>query len=158
LIESFASIAHHLVKRYAHWSLEKEDIFQIAMLAVIKAIDGYEASLGVPLGAHVALRIKYELGHEVAKAVRLNREHGLMPFVLDGKTAAAGDNDDHAELWDAIDLLPKHDRAILISCFGLAGRPAKTLVEISKSQDCIAPTIGDSTRRSIRTLRAALSA
>jgi RNA polymerase sigma factor (sigma-70 family) len=158
LIESFGCLAAHLVKRYRHWSLDEADMFQTAMVAVINAIDRYDPSIGVPLGAYVTLSIKWELGSQIKKIVREDLRAGRLPDDVRETDAELGDDSDYEDLRTAIGNLPSRERAILTSCFGLDGRTAERPIDVGKRYQCTGETIGDTNTRSLRTLRRALSA
>jgi RNA polymerase sigma factor (sigma-70 family) len=151
MIESFAWIARHVVRHYRHWSLDQEDIFQTAMLAVIQAIDDYDAKRGIPLGAYITNKVRWKLGIEIERA-QLQTRPDTRP------TPANDDDDDHAELWAAIDQLPTRDRAILIGTFGLDGTAPVKRPELGRRHGRGLSAISRSTVRSKNTLRQALSA
>lgn len=157
MIESFSCLAHHLVKRYRHWSLDQADVFQMAMIAVIQAVDDFDPARKVPLGAYVTNKVKWKLGIELERARKDSHATRTYPFdVVDPDSVRAGDDND--DLWDAIERLPKRDQAILISCFGLDGQAPRRKAHLATELGCTGPTVGNSTRRSIKTMRAQLSA
>jgi RNA polymerase sigma factor (sigma-70 family) len=159
LIESFACIAHHLMGRYRHWSLDEEDVFQVAMVAIIEAIDSFDPSKGVPLGAHVTMRVKFELSDELRRTGRQARYSNPLPREIADQADAGPDLDaEHEELWDEIDKLPFRDQSILISAFGLDGQAPRTRTILALELGRPRRDVGNSTIRSISTLRTALSA
>ena len=128
LIDSFASLAHHLVRRYQHWSLDQEDFFQEAMLAAIRAIDDFRVDRKVPLGADVTHKIRWAIGHQLERANRQAQTSG--PRYHDRADVAGDDDDIQDELWDAVEALPARDQAILIGFFGLDAKGAKTRAQL----------------------------
>jgi RNA polymerase sigma factor (sigma-70 family) len=159
LIESFAPLARKLAARFYHWSIDHEDMAQLAMLAVCHAVDGFDPARGTKLCTYVWRYIEWELSDAVHAACRRTRPAGPLPFDLTDRSqdsASHADNTD--ELWDAIDELPEPDRAILVSRYGLAGGEPMTGRQVATTIGRTRKTVGNSTRRSRNTLRAALTA
>jgi RNA polymerase sigma factor (sigma-70 family) len=158
LIESFVCLAHQVTRRYRHRSLERDDIFQIAMLAVIEAVDTYDPSIGPPLGAYVATRIRWAWGEELKRLERHCRSTGALVGDVADESCAAEDAEDHTELWDAIETLPVVDQSILVRTFGLDDYPVATTRKLGLFVGVSRQTISNSRVRSIESLRVALSA
>jgi RNA polymerase sigma factor (sigma-70 family) len=160
VIESFAPLAKKLAARFRHWSIEPDDLIQLAMIAVCHAVDGFDPARGTKLCTYVWRYIEWELSDAVHAARRRTRPAGPLPFDLtDRSQDSASHADDNAEeLWDAIDELPEPDRAILVSRYGLAGGEPMTGRQVATTIGRTRKTVANSTRRSRNTLRAALTA
>jgi RNA polymerase sigma factor (sigma-70 family) len=159
VIESFAPLAKKLAARFYHWSIEPDDLVQIAMIAVCNAVDLYDPARQTKLASYVWRRIEWELSDAVYSASQKTQPAGPLQFDVTDHSQDSDDSaDDAAELWDAIDDLPELDRAILVSRYGLAGGEAMTGRQVAKAICRSRVTVGNSTRRSRNTLRAALTA
>jgi RNA polymerase sigma factor (sigma-70 family) len=160
VIESFAPLAMKLAARYSHWSIDHEDMAQLAMLAVCHAVDLYDPSHKAKLCTYVWRRIEWELSDAVHRASRRTRRAGPLPFdVPDRSQDSASRGDDNTEeLWDAIDDLPERDRSILVSSYGLDGDAPVTSRALGRQIGRSNTIVNVANRRSRLALRAALTA
>jgi RNA polymerase sigma factor (sigma-70 family) len=159
LITSYSRLAWKIAAKYRHWSLELDDLHQIAMTAVVEAVDGFDPARGVPLGKYVSLRIGHALGDEMARATRVDRPaewHKL--DAIDPGTDGQLDDDDLAQLRKAVDSLSLRERRILSDLYGLDGRKPKTQIVTGRKLGLCRYTIAKSAKRSLSTLRATLTA
>ncbi len=153
LIESYVCLAHHLVKRVGHWSLGDDDLFQSAMMGVIEAVDTFDPSLNVPLAAHVINHVKYALCGDV---IRARRHTQTQPYRF-CEPPHPDDDGDYADLYDAIEQLPVADQSIIMDFWGLNGR-RHNRAELATRHNRTIHQISESTTRSTKSLRAALTA
>jgi RNA polymerase sigma factor (sigma-70 family) len=156
LIDSFATLAHHVTRRYHHWSLDADDFFQEAMLSAIRAIDDFRVDRNIPLGAYVANKMRWAIGHQLERANLQSRTSGTL--YKDPADQLVDEDDIQDELWDHIEQLPPRDQSILIGFFGLDNRAPETRAQLGKRHKCCSATISRSTARSTNTLRTALTA
>jgi RNA polymerase sigma factor (sigma-70 family) len=158
LINSFTYLAWKIAAKYRHWSLERDDLHQVAMLAVTEAVDSFDPSRGVPIDNHVSTRIGYALGHEMARAIRADRPRGgHMREAADPSTEDQLGDDELAQLREALDSLPPRERRILIDLYGLDGRDPLTQTAAGRELGLCRYTILKSAKRSLSTLRAVLT-
>jgi RNA polymerase sigma-B factor len=61
LFERFAPLARSLARRYRHTSEPPDDLYQVAHLGLVKAIDGYDPERGFPFTAYAIPTILGEL-------------------------------------------------------------------------------------------------
>ena len=61
LVARFAPLVRTLVRRYRHTSEPDEDLYQVAQLGLVKAIDGFSADRGCPFKAYAIPTILGEL-------------------------------------------------------------------------------------------------
>jgi RNA polymerase sigma-B factor len=61
LVERFSSLSRRLARRYRHTSEPVEDLYQVAQLGLIKAIDGFDADRGFTFAAYAIPTILGEL-------------------------------------------------------------------------------------------------
>jgi RNA polymerase sigma-B factor len=104
LVARFSPLSRSLARRYRHTSEPFDDLYQIAQLGLVKAIDGYDPERGIPFTAYAVPTILGELRRhfrtatwaahvpraaqeralELRKAERiLVDEHGRSPTVCD---------------------------------------------------------------------------
>lgn len=157
LIESFVGLARHLARQCSQWSLTEEDLDQVAVLGVIEAIDTYVPSRG-PLKYWVARNIKFALGDEFARARRQCRSMRRLSIDPADRSDDDRGEQQHEELWAAIEKLPYRDQEHLIDGFGLDGYPPMTLVQLGARGGYSAKASGRRQQATIKTLRAALTA
>lgn len=55
---SFMRLASHVARGYHHWSLGADDLAQIAVLAMISAVDMYDPGNGVTLAQYIACKCR----------------------------------------------------------------------------------------------------
>jgi RNA polymerase sigma factor (sigma-70 family) len=156
LIESFCLLARKLARKFGHWSLDFEDLTQMAMVAVMRAVDEYNPTMGVELSSYVYKRIVWSLSDEIDRATRQTRRIGPLEFDPSERSHDS-DDDDHSDLWRAIDELPDRDRSMLISQYGLEGPIAKPAA-IARAAGRSRAGLYVARDRSLKTLRVALSA
>ena len=105
LIESFVPLARSIASRHAYGvpGLECEDLEQEAMVGVVKAVDRYDKSKGVPAAAYVAMKARWE----VLSAIRRERGKGRSEVEVSGWggffTMEAADCGNLAELVESIE-------------------------------------------------------
>jgi RNA polymerase sigma factor (sigma-70 family) len=158
LINSYSRLAWKIAGKYRHWSLELDDLHQVAMLAVTEAVDSFDAARDVPLGKWVSACIGHALGDEMARATRADRPAGGHTLeIIDPDTVGQLDDDDRAQLRKALDSLPPRERRILSDLYGLDGRDPKTQIVTGRELGLCRYTIAKSAKRSLSTLRATLS-
>ena len=156
LIESFVGLARHLARRCSQWSLTQDDLDQVAVLGVIEAVDTYSPARG-PLKNWVGRNIKYALGDEFARARRQCRAMGRLSIdPVDHSNDDEGEQQ-HEDLWEALEELPYRDQEHLIDGYGLDGYPAMTLVQLGVRGGYSAKASGRRQRATVQTLRAALT-
>jgi RNA polymerase sigma factor (sigma-70 family) len=159
LIDSFTALAHHVARRYSHWSADPCDFFQVAMLGVIKAVDSYDPASGHTIGQHVGQHVKWELGRELKRIRLLYRDSGDLPIQIADDSAADETLElEHEKLWDAIGELPAADQAILISSYRLFDTPRMSRDQLCRKFCRSTKAITSSKARSKAKLRIALSA
>ena len=61
LVARFSPLSRSLARRYRHTSEPFEDLYQIAQLGLVKAIDGYDPERGIPFTAYAVPTILGEL-------------------------------------------------------------------------------------------------
>lgn len=61
LIEKNLGLVHHIVRRFAGRGYEMEDLFQIGVIGLIKAIDKFDLSLGLKFSTYVVPMITGEI-------------------------------------------------------------------------------------------------
>jgi RNA polymerase sigma factor (sigma-70 family) len=158
LIISFTHLAWKIAASYRHWSLELDDLHQIAMGAVTEAVDSFDPGRGIPLGKYVAKRIGYAIFRELERATRLDRPAGGYALMAaDPSTTGQLDDDDLAQLRKALDSLPPRERHILTRLYGLDGRAPLTQSATGREIGLCRYTILKSAKRSLSTLRATLT-
>ncbi len=158
LIESYAGWARDLAKRFRHSSLEREDIDQIAMLATVHAIDGYEPGHGATLNTFVRRHVEWALGNEMKRARRSVR---LMTQLLDDVVDHSQDADPREnecdDLYSAMETLPHADQERLIDHYGLDGYPAMSLPQLGMRGNYSRLTASNRNGAALLKLKAALS-
>lgn len=158
LIERYTQMARSLAQRFHHWSLDEDDFTQIALLAMIRAIDGHHPKLG-SLTAHVWNRISYALGETIVATKRQTRSSGILGFdCADPNSDQDIDDDACHELRAAIGQLPNQDREILISLYGLGDKPPMEREAVAAHVGSNRANVTESKQRSLATLRTQLSA
>lgn len=71
LIEKNLGLVHHIVRRFAGRGMEMEDLFQIGVIGLIKAIDKFDLSLGLKFSTYAVPMITGEIK-------RFLRDDGLL--------------------------------------------------------------------------------
>jgi RNA polymerase sigma factor (sigma-70 family) len=147
-------------RRFGHWSLEDDDVVQLAMIAVMNAIDSYDTARGCKLSTYVFRRVEWYLADEIGSLTRRTRRTGELPVDLADASRDSADAgaDDASDLWDAIDGLEPHRRSTLISYYGMGNEPPMTMTAIGQRIGRSHSTVGVSLETSRRLLRAALTA
>lgn len=82
LIEKNLGLVHHIVRRFAGRGYELEDLFQIGVIGLIKAIDKFDLSLGVKFSTYAVPMITGEIKRFLRddgpiKVSRTIKENGL---------------------------------------------------------------------------------
>lgn len=96
-----AKIAHRF------HSIDPEDAFQIASLGLLKALDTYDASRGLPFSTYAATCMKYELAHELTRLLAQRRGGGVHAVPLDKPMGG-----DDGTPFTLVDTLGAPDRAM----------------------------------------------
>lgn len=157
-IDSFVKLAYCIARDYRHWSMDREDINQLAVLAICKAVDAWDSTDGTPLAAYVACRIRWELGDEIQRTKRRIKYGHLGKHDPADPSSLVEGEEGLDDLDHAIGLLPDSDRVILTEYFGLDGQPPVRRPEIARRSRQPLAVVSQSKQRSIETLRVALRA
>lgn len=82
LIEKNLGLVHHIVRRFANRGCDREDLFQIGVIGLIKAIDNFDLKLGVKFSTYAVPMITGEIRRflrddGMVKVSRTVRENGV---------------------------------------------------------------------------------
>ena len=157
LITQYRRMALVAARPFRHPSIDRADVHQIAMLALVSAVDSYDPTKGA-MSTHVWNRVTYALQDEFRRIKR----HIRSAVPLHGRDVPEPKEDPsfdvHEELWGAIRQLPERPRRVLIHYFGLEGYKPMLRVELARKYGLSPGTITASNRQSVEQLRQALSA
>ena len=150
LIEHNLRLVAHIAKRYASSEQEMEDLISIGIIGLIKAIDSFSAEKGYKISTYASKCVENEILMHI-RATKKNKSEVSMNTVIgtdkDGNDMELMDTLD-AESKDAIDTiynkimseqvvkyintkLPKREKYIMSSRYGLNGHEPKTQQQIA---------------------------
>lgn len=126
-------------------TLDKDDAFQEALIALNRAIDGYDPDTGNTFSTYAVAAMTHAVGRQIVKESTIKRGSGQVPMSLDehlegGDTLAnhlgAEDPDlqgivDEDAVEYAIARLDRTQREVVERIYGLHGRTAQKLREIA---------------------------
>ncbi len=150
LIEHNLRLVAHIAKRYASSEQEMEDLISIGIIGLIKAIDSFSAEKGYKISTYASKCVENEILMHI-RTTKKNKSEVSMNTVIgtdkDGNDMELMDTLD-SESKDAIDTiynkimseqvvkyintkLPKRERYIMSSRYGLNGHESKTQQQIA---------------------------
>lgn len=131
LVEMHMGLARHIARRYDHSNRGDDDLEQVAMLALVKAVDRFDPGRGVPFAAFAGRTIEGEIKRyfrDATWAVRVPRSakelHLAVRGAIDRLSAELGRAPDVDEVAAHLDI--SRDDVLT----GLAARDARTIGSI----------------------------
>jgi RNA polymerase sigma-B factor len=163
LIEEHLPLVRAIARRFAHRGEPLEDLVQVGAVGLIKAVDRFDPSRGVTLGAYAAPTIAGEIRRHLRDRVpliRIPRDAGVEAsaarFPLPLESAERSEPDRAAEAG----LVESEDRALVATGLRTLPRRERRVLELryygDLSQRVIAHRLGISQVHVSRLLRASL--
>jgi RNA polymerase sigma factor (sigma-70 family) len=157
-IESVMRLATAISRQYRPCpQMSREDWEQQATLSAIEAVDTFDPGYRLTLGQWVGVRINWDLRDILTRLCKrsIRIEHNDPNHLAEREP---GDEAQFDDLWDAIDQLPRKDRAILIGAYGLDRIKPVPFAELARRRKKSSASIYLSRRRSLGQLRLTLGA
>ncbi|MCB0992310.1 MAG: SigB/SigF/SigG family RNA polymerase sigma factor [Acidimicrobiales bacterium] len=111
LVEAHIGFANHLARRYSNRGLERQDLEQVALLALVKAVDRFDPGVGAAFTTFAGRTIEGELKRhfrDAAWAVRVPRSmkelHLLVRSTIERLTKDLSRSPSVSEVAEALDL------------------------------------------------------
>jgi RNA polymerase sigma factor (sigma-70 family) len=155
LITENLDLASDVAQRFRRSLVEYEDLVQEATLALVKAADDYDDTLGVEFGKFARIRMKFALLKVAAVASERPDRGGSINV---DAIADELDGDLFDEVWDAVEQLPESDQPVIIKMFGLDGEGRTGRRAISQALGRTDKSVRLAQSRSLKTLKHLLRA
>jgi RNA polymerase sigma-B factor len=171
LIEEFLPLAKVAARRFAHRGVEREDLAQVAALALVRAVDRHDPGRSELLPAYLSRSVEGELRRHLrdrAAAVRIPRAARFddtaarrtaeAPLLLGEEEWSGGDPPledttlDRALIARAARALDARQRRILLLCFFLDRTQEEVAAELGISQAHVSRLLTDALQRMRRRL------
>lgn len=175
LIERNIRLVWKIVHKFRNTGQDPEELFQIGVVGLIKAVDAFDVDRGCKLIGYAGICIENEILMELRRKRRRQMETSLeqpIPTPKDGGTLTLADllgtdadevekpmllEDDRAEVWQAVDSLKDRDRSMIVMLYGLEGQPAKTQWETARALGVTQCWISRLEKRALDKMRAELN-
>lgn len=175
LIESNLRLVWKIVHKFRNTGQDPEELFQIGVVGLIKAVDAFDVDRGCKLSGYAGICIENEILMELRRKRRRQMETSLeqpIPTPKDGGTLTLADllgtdadevekpmllEDDRADVWQAVDSLKDRDRSMIVMLYGLEGQPAKTQWETARALGVTQCWISRLEKRDLDKMRAELN-
>jgi RNA polymerase sporulation-specific sigma factor len=175
LIESYLRLVWKIVHKFRNTGQDPEELFQIGVVGLIKAVDAFDVDRGWRLSGFAGMCIKNEILMEMRRKRKRQMETSLeqpIPTPKDGGTLTLADllgtdadevekpmllEDDRADVWQEVDSLKDRDRSMIVMLYGLEGQPAKTQWETARALGVTQSYISRLEKRALDKIRAELN-
>ena len=175
LIERNLRLVWKIVHKLRNTGQEPEELFQIGVVGLIKAVDAFDVDRGYKLSSYAGLCIENEILMELRRKRKRQMETSLeqpIPTPKDGGTLTLADllgtdadevekpmllEDDRADVWQAVDSLKGRDRSMIVMLYGMEGQQAKTQLETARALGVTQSYISKLEKRALDKMRAELN-
>lgn len=175
LIERNLRLVWKIVHKFRNTGQDPEELFQIGVVGLIKAVDAFDVDRGCKLSGYAGICIENEILMELRRKRRRQMETSLeqpIPTPKDGGTLTLADllgtdadevekpmllEDDRADVWQAVDSLKGRDRRMIVMLYGLEGQTAKTQWETARALGVTQSYISRLEKRALDKMRAELN-
>ena len=175
LIERNLRLVWKIVHKFRNTRQDPEELFQIGVVGLIKAVDAFDVDRGCKLSVFAGRCIENEILMEMRRKRRWQMETSMeqpIPTPKDGGTLTLADllgtdaeeaekqmllEDDRADVWQAVDSLKDRDRSMIVMLYGLEGQQAKTQWETARALGVTQSYISRLEKRALDKMRAELN-
>lgn len=175
MIERNLRLVWKIVHKFRNTGQDPEELFQIGVVGLIKAVDAFDVDRGNKLSGFAGLCIENEILMELRRKRKRQMETSLeepIPTPKDGGTLTLADllgtdadevekpmllEDDRADVWQAVESLKGRDRSMIVMLYGLEGQQAKTQQETARALGVTQCWISRLEKRALDKMRAELT-